>query len=193
MSSPGPAPAPPAPALKTAYIGYCGLIDAAGVTKIAQAVNSAVNAPYQDIYLCLTSNGGYMGDGIYLYNHLKALPLPITIHNTGTVASIATTLFMGVKTRFCSPHGMFMMHPVAVGAKGQSMAIKPLQESLQAAITDEDRTEAILRAHTKLPDGILAQRRETDVYITAKDALGYGLVDKICDFTLPAGEKIFQI
>ena len=94
-------------------------------------------------------------------------PIPLTIHNTGTVASIATTIFVGAQRRLCSPNGMFMMHPVTVGAKAQSLAIKPLVESLQAAVADETRTESILRAHTQLPDAILGQRRETDVYIPA--------------------------
>jgi ATP-dependent protease ClpP protease subunit len=88
---------------------------------------------------------------------------------------------------------MFMMHPVTVGAKGQNLAVKPLEDSLKAAISDEERTERILRAHTKLPNEILSQRRESDVYISADDALRYGLVDQICDFALPPGNQIIQI
>lgn len=194
MSNPNPAPpVPAAPPPRIAYLGYCGLIDSAGVTRIAQTLNAAVNGNYDGVYLCLTSAGGYIGDGIYLYNHLKALPIPLTIHNTGTVASIAATIFVGAQHRKCSPNAMFMMHPVTVGAKAQSLAVKPLVESLQAAIADETRTDGILRANTNLPDEVLNRRRETDVYITAQDALGYGLVHEIVDFTLPPGNQIVQI
>lgn len=192
MSSPTP-PAAPALVPKIAFLGYCGLIDSAGVTRISQTLNAAVNQAYTGVHLCFTSAGGYIGDGIFLYNHIKALPIPITIHNTGTVASIATTIFVGATRRICSPNGMFMMHPVTVGAKAQSLAVKPLVESLQAAIADENRTESILRAHTSLPPEILNQRRETDVYITAQDALRYGLVHEIADFALPPGNQIVQI
>src|SRR5436309_14712848 len=111
--APGPAPAPPPG--KVAYFGYCGLIDSAGVTRLCQALNSAVNGGFDRIYLCITSNGGYVGDGVYLYNHILGLPRPVTIHNTGTVASIATTLFVAGERRLCSPNAIFMMHPVAVG------------------------------------------------------------------------------
>jgi ATP-dependent Clp protease, protease subunit len=134
-----PPPAPTPPPERVAYLGYCGLIDSAGVTKIAQTLNAAVNGGYTRVHLCFSSNGGYIGDGIYLYNHMRALPIPITIHNTGTVASIATTIFVGAQRRLCSSNGMFMMHPVTVGAKAQSLAIKPLVESLQAAVADETR------------------------------------------------------
>lgn len=188
-------PVQPAPVVvpRVAYLGYCGVIDSAGVTRIAQTLNAAVNGQYTEVYLCFTSGGGYIGDGIYLYNHIKALPIPLTIHNTGTVASIAATIFVGAQRRLCSPNAMFMMHPVTVGAKAQSLAIKPLKESLEAAIADEARTESILRAHTGLPDAILGQRRETDVYIAAQDALRYGLVHEIVEFTLPPGNQVVQI
>jgi ATP-dependent Clp protease protease subunit len=80
--------------LKIGYLGYCGLIDSAGVTRIAQAINAAVNQQYDGVHLCISSIGGYVGDGMYLYHHIRSLPFSVTMHNTGTVASIATTLFV---------------------------------------------------------------------------------------------------
>ena len=45
---------------KIAYYGYCGLIDSAGVTRIAQAINAAVNQQYDRVHLCFASIGGYV-------------------------------------------------------------------------------------------------------------------------------------
>ena len=179
--------------LKVAYLGYCGVIDSAGVTRIAQAINAAVNQQYDCVYLCFTSIGGYVGDGIYLYHHIKSLPMPLTIHNTGTVASIATTLFVAGEKRLCSPNAIFMIHPVAVGTQAQSLSSAPLVTALQAALADEERTDAILRDRTKMPAEVLDARRKGDIYITAQKALEYGLVHEIGDFSLPAGNQIFQI
>lgn len=177
---------------KVAYIGYCGLIDSAGVTRIAGAINLAVNNQFDSVYLCFSSNGGYIGDGIYLYHHIRSVPLPVFIHNTGTVASIATTLFVAGHRRLCAPHSIFMMHPVAVGS-GATMASSPLQAALDAALRDEERTENILRERTRIPEDILTARRTRDVYLSAQDALSYGLVDEIAEFALPAGNQIFQV
>lgn len=177
---------------KVLYLGYCGPIDSAGATRLSSAVNLAVNEQFDSVHLCLSSPGGYVGDGIYLYHHLRSLPVELTIHNTGTVASIATTLFVAGGRRLCSPHSIFMIHPVAVGANG-GMASEPLQAALQAALSDEGRIEAILRERTRLPEGILTARRFRDIYITASEALNHGLVDAIEDFTLPAGNKVFQV
>lgn len=178
--------------IKIAYLGYCGLIDSAGVTRIAGVLNTAVNDQYDRVYLCLSSNGGYVGDGIFLYNHIRSLPIPVTIHNTGTVASIAATLFVAGERRLCTQHSIFMMHPVQVGSNG-SMASEPLQAALDAALKDETRTESILRDRARIPAEILSARRSRDIYLTATQALDYGLVHEITDFSLPAGNKIFQI
>ncbi len=177
---------------KIAYLGYCGLIDAAGVTRIAGSVNAAVNEQFDSVYLCLSSPGGYVGDGIYLYHHLRSLPIPVTIHNTGTVASIAATLFVAGEYRIACAHAIFMMHPVAVQATG-AMASGVLLATLDAAQRDEARTEGILRERTSIPDDVLNARRTTDVYITAQEALAFGLVHEVGNFTLPTGNKVFQV
>ncbi len=177
---------------KIAYFGYCGLIDSAGVTRIAGALNTAVNGQYDEVYLCFSSNGGYVGDGVFLYNHIRSLPIPVTVHNTGTVASIAATLFVAGERRLCTAHSIFMMHPVQVGSNG-TMASGPLQAALDSALKDEARTEEILRERARIPEDVLAARRTRDIYLTAQDALNYGLVHEIGQFALPPGNKVFQI
>jgi ATP-dependent Clp protease, protease subunit len=178
---------------KVAYVGYVGMIDSAGATRIASIVNQAVNEQFDAVYLCMSSPGGYIGDGIFLYHHLKSLPIQVIVHNTGTVASIATTLFVAGSIRYCCPQSIFMMHPVTVGANGSQMASGLLQSALESALRDEQRTENILREGTRIPEEMLSARRTGDVYLTAPDALEYGLVHEVRLFTLPPGNKIFQI
>lgn len=179
--------------LKVAYLTFCGLIDSTGVGRIAATINQAVNESYDEVYLCVTSLGGYVGDGIFLYNHIRAMPIRVTMHNTGTMASIAATLFTAGQRRVCSPNAIFMMHPVSVGGGSTPMAVEPLQAALRAAGSDEARTEAILRERTTMSDQLLTGRRFTDIYLTAEDALGCGLTHEIADFSLPPGNQIFHI
>lgn len=177
---------------KIAYLGFCGPIDSGAVTKICQMINTAVNNAFDGIYLNLNSPGGYMGDGIYLYNHIRALPIPVTIHNLGSVSSIATTIFVAGAIRYCTSNAIFMIHPVTVGANG-GMVATALKTALQSALHDEQRTEAILRDRTHIPDDIFAKRLTEDVYLSATEALQFGLVHEIRDFALPAGNQLFQI
>jgi ATP-dependent Clp protease, protease subunit len=178
---------------KIAYLGYCGIIDDAGVTRIIQALNLAINGQFDAVYLCFTSAGGYVGSGIYLYNHVRGLPIDICLHNTGTCASIAATAFTAGKTRRASSNATFMMHPISVGAQIGQLSSAPLVSYLQGALADEDRTERILRDRTRMPELMLQARRNGELHITAQQALEVGLIDEVVEFSLPPGNQIFQI
>lgn len=177
---------------KSVYFGFTGPIDSAAATRIAAAVNSAVNSQVDEIHLSFSSLGGYVADGIYLYNHLRGLPVKITAYNVGSTASIAVAVFVAAQERYCSSHSMFMIHPTAFPSL-EGMSAGRLDGALQAALADDERTENILRERAALPDDILTARKVRDVHITPADALKFGLVQGIREFSLPKGQQIFQI
>ena len=177
---------------KTAYYGFTGVIEPGSATRIASALNHAVNNSCDEVYLCFSSTGGFVADGIYLYNHIRALPIKVVIHNVGTVASIATAIYVAASERPCSEHGVFMMHPTEMPQQ-DNMRAERLQYLLDAALADDQRTENILRQRTAIPDDTLTARRFRDVYITPQKAVEFGLSDAVRDFTLPRGNEILQI
>jgi ATP-dependent Clp protease, protease subunit len=177
---------------KIAYYGYTGAIDSSGAGRIAAALNTAVNSDADEVQLCLSSYGGYVSDGIYLYNHIRGLPIRVVAHNTGSVTSIAVAVFVAASERYCSPHGMFMIHPTIMSSK-EGMSAQRLQSSLDSALADDRRTENILRERAAIPEEILTARRFKDVYITPKEAVIYGLVHGVKEFELPKGNQIIQI
>ncbi|HEY3916359.1 MAG TPA: ATP-dependent Clp protease proteolytic subunit [Stellaceae bacterium] len=178
---------------KVAYYGFTGPIEPGGVTRLCQALNIAANQNYDQIYLCLSSQGGYVGDGIYLYNHIRALPVEVIAHATGSVASIAMICFVAAHTRYCSAHAMFMMHPTSVGPFTDRVVWERLQSALDSAVADDARTENILRERTKLSDEMLSAKRVGDVHLTPKQALEFGLVQDIREFSVPPGNQLVQI
>ena len=177
---------------KTTYYGFTGIIDPGSATRIASAFNVAVNNGCDEIYLCLSSTGGFIAEGVYLYNHIRALPIEVTIHNTGTVASIATAIYAAAKRRYYSQHGIFMIHPTEMPTQ-EYMRAEQLQLRLEAALADDQRTEDILRQRARIPDDILTARRFKDVFITPEQAVEFGLAHLISEFSLPRGNEIFQI
>jgi ATP-dependent Clp protease protease subunit len=174
------------------FYSFSGMIDDNGVTRIATAFNLAVNEGFEEVHLCISSLGGYVHSGIYLYNHIRGLPLSVVMHNTGSVASIAVAIFVAAERRYCSAHGVFMIHPTAVSPQA-GMTATLLQSSLNSALADDLRTENILRERAHIPEGVLADRKAKDVYITPQDAALYGLVDEVREFALPDGHQIFQV
>ena len=174
------------------FFGFSGVIDDDGVTRIAAAFNLAVNEGTAEVHLCLSSLGGYVHSGIYLYNHIRSLPLDVVMYNLGSVASIAVAVFVAANRRYCSEHGVFMIHPTSLSPQA-GMTATLLQSSLDGALADDLRTESILRERTRIPNDTLSARRAKDVHITPQAALDFGLVDEVREFALPQGYQIFQI
>jgi ATP-dependent Clp protease protease subunit len=174
------------------FFGFTGVIDDDGVTRLAAAFNLAVNEGTDEVHLCISSPGGFVHSGIYLYNHIRSLPLRVVMYNTGSVASIAVAIFVAADERWCSSHGVFMIHPTSLSPQA-GMTATLLQSSLDGALADDLRTENILRERTSIPDDMLSARRSKDVYIPAEQAVNYGLVQGLREFTLPQGHQILQV
>ena len=136
----------------------------------------------------MTSTGGYVADGIFLYNHIRSVPAKVTIHNTGTVASIAAAVYVAAEVRHCSKHGVFMMHPTEMPAHA-NMRAEQLNSSLTAALAEDQRTENILRERARIPDAMLKERRFKEVYIASEEAVEFGLAHEVVEFSLPKGER----
>lgn len=174
------------------FYGFTGMIDDNGATRLAAALNQAVNDGCDEAHLCISSLGGFVHSGIYLYNHIRALPLRVVAYNAGTVASIAVAVFVAADERYCSAHGVFMIHPTSLSPQA-GMTAPLLQSSLNGALADDARTENILRERASIPEDSLAARRSKDVYISAADAVRYGLAGEVREFALPKGHQLFQV
>jgi ATP-dependent Clp protease protease subunit len=181
------------PAIHTAaWFGFTGMIEPNGVGRIAGALNSAVNSGVGTVHLSFSSNGGYVADGIYLHNHIRALPIHIVIYNTGSVGSIAVSVFLAAQERYCSAHAMFMIHPTTMGS-AEGMTARRLQSTLDAALADDDRTDNTLRQYSSIPEDVLAARRHSEVHLAPRQAVEFGLVQGVREFALPKGQHIVQI
>lgn len=177
---------------RLAYFGFTGMIEPGGVGRIAGALNAAVNGGVEAVHLSFSSNGGYVADGIYLHNHIRALPLHLVIYNTGSVGSIAVSVFLAAQERYCSQHAMFMVHPTTMGS-AEGMSARRLQSTLDAALADDDRTDNILRQYSTIPEHVLAARRYSEIHIAPRQAVEFGLVQGVREFALPKGQNIVQI
>lgn len=178
--------------VKPFYTGYAGPIDSSGVTRIASTLNAAVNGGCDEIHFAFSSPGGNVADGIYLYNHLRALPVAIHAYNTGSVSSIGVAVFLGAEHRYCSIHGMFMIHPTSFFGLPECSADR-LSAFHNAALADDERTNSILRDRTRLTNQFLDARRSFDVHITPNVALEHEVIHAIKEFVVPAGIAVVQI
>jgi ATP-dependent Clp protease, protease subunit len=175
---------------KTLYLGFCGPIDSVAVGKIAGAFNQAVNDQFDAVHMTFTSPGGAASDGVFLHYHIRSLPIEVTIHNQGMVASVATTIYAAAHRRTACPDSIFMIHPVSMQANGYHASLKSAMDLTEY---EEARIDRILAERTAIPEAVLHERRNRDIFFTAEKALEYGLVGELRTFTLPPGEQVFHL
>lgn len=174
------------------YCGFSGPIDPSSAQRIAAAFNHALNQGFSEVYLCLSSNGGTVADGLYLHNHIRGLPIRTTIHNTGIIASIAATIYVAADNRVCSKYAAFLLHPTSVPTT-TNMAAEPLHEALTAAVSLDESTDNILRDRVAIPQDVLERRRYGEVFITPENAIKFGIAHLIDEVSFPDGIQVSQL
>jgi len=178
------------PAPQELWATYCGDINAANVSKLVGGLSVVANNGTKRVHILFQSWGGFVGDGVFLYNSLKKLSVDIVLYNAGQVASAATLAYLGAHSRKTTANAVFMIHqstynPNAAGAD----KLKAVADNLAI---DDIRVEEILRTHLRLPDELWTQFRFHDVYLTGKDAVTYGMAEEIGEFSPPAGTKVLN-
>ncbi len=175
-----------------AYFTLSGDVNHDMVRRVFDAVSAMSEGRVDTAHILLQSNGGYVSDGICLYNFLSNAPIEFVMYNCGAVASIAVVLFLAGKHRYASETARFMVHKShATAAPGsRPEALKIIVEGLQA---DDLRTEQILRQHVQLSADHWAVHAYSDLHLTAHEALAVGMIDAVAEFAPPKGALILNI
>jgi ATP-dependent Clp protease, protease subunit len=134
------------------------------------------------------SGGGNVGDGIYIFNLFRSLPISLTLYNIGSIASIAVIAYLGAAKRITTSNATFMVHRIPVGATSGK-----LQSADNTAILDEKRIESILQSKLKLPEDKMKLRSVANLSLSADEAVAAGLATSIGDFIPPKGQLMFCI
>jgi len=162
------------------------------VHRVFDAVADMTEDRITTAHILVQSNGGYVSDGICLYNYLSKLPIRIVTYNAGAVASIAVILYLAGAQRYASETARFMVHKSHASAPhgARPDALRIIVEGLQA---DDARTERILRNHVNLQDEHWQTHAYSDLHLTAQEAEEVGLVDAVRDFAPPKGLRVTNI
>ena len=175
------------------YTVFAGQIDQEAVKRIFNTLTVATNPTMKitHIHLLFQSTGGFVGDGIALYNFFRVLPIDLTIYNAGSVQSVATIAYLGAKKRKVSAHATFMIHRTYLNP--QYATTTRLQAATKSLLVDDQRTEAILKAHIKLPDEQWKELDYHDLTFSADEAVKYRFADEMAEFAPPKGTQLYNI
>ena len=154
--------------------------DATASLVVAQLLYLEAQDPDKDISFYINSPGGSVTAGMAIYDTMNFIKCDVSTVCIGMAASMgAFLLSAGTKgKRFALPNSEIMIHQPLGGAKGQATDIKIQAELI---LRTRDRLNAILAQNTGKSIEEIARDTERDNYMTAQQALEYGLVDKVID------------
>ena len=145
---------------------------------VAQLLFLEAEDPDKDISLYINSPGGSVTAGMAIYDTMNFIKCDVSTICIGMAASMgAFLLSSGAKgKRIALPNSEIMIHQPLGGAKGQATDIK-IQADL--ILRTRDNLNRILAENTGKPIEQIALDTERDNFMTSKQALEYGLIDKI--------------
>lgn len=147
---------------------------------VAQLLYLSREDPESGIQMYINSPGGQVYSGMAIYDTMRMIPNKISTVAVGVAASFGTVLLAaGSKgQRYALPHATIHMHQPLGGAQGQASDIEIQAKEI---LRLKERLNEILAEATGQDIETIISDTERDFYMSAKDAVEYGLVDKVLE------------
>lgn len=145
---------------------------------VAQMMFLEAEDPDKDIHFYINSPGGSVTDGYAIYDTMHYVKCDVATYCMGMAASMGAFLLAGGEKgkRFALPNAEVMIHQPLGGAKGQATEIEIAAKQI---LRTKENLNRILSENTGKPIEVIARDTERDNWMTAQEALDYGLIDKI--------------
>ena len=145
---------------------------------VAQLLFLESEDPSKDINLYINSPGGSVTAGMAIYDTMNYIKCDVSTVCMGMAASMgAFLLAAGAKgKRFALPNAEVMIHQPSGGAQGQATEIRIVAEQI---LRTKQKLNEILAANTGKPIEVIERDTERDNYMTAEEAVKYGLIDAV--------------
>ncbi|HBL84158.1 MAG: ATP-dependent Clp endopeptidase, proteolytic subunit ClpP [Clostridiales bacterium GWF2_38_85] len=147
---------------------------------VAQLLYLEAQDPQKDIYLYINSPGGSITSGMAIYDTMNFIKCDVSTMCVGIAASMgAFLLTAGTKgKRFALPNSEIMIHQPSAGTQGQ---VTDMKIHLDRFVRIRSKLNEMLSQMTGQPLEVIERDTERDNFMTAEEALKYGLIDKISD------------
>ena len=147
---------------------------------VAQILFLESEDPTKDINLYINSPGGSVVAGMAIYDTMQYVKCDVSTICMGMAASMGAFLLAGGTKgkRYALPNAEIMIHQPSGGAQGQASDIKIVAEQI---LKTKQKLNKILAENTNQPIEVIERDTERDNYMSAEEALSYGLIDKVIE------------
>ncbi|MCD8365048.1 MAG: ATP-dependent Clp endopeptidase proteolytic subunit ClpP [Clostridiales bacterium] len=145
---------------------------------VAQLLFLESEDPGKDIQLYINSPGGVVSSGLAIYDTMQYIKCDVSTICIGMAASMGAFLLAGGTKgkRFALPNAEIMIHQPSGGAQGQATEIQIVAENI---LKTKERLNRILAENTGKPYEVIVADTERDNFMSAQEALDYGLIDAV--------------
>ncbi len=148
---------------------------------IAQLLYLEGQDPEKDIYLYINSPGGSVSDGLAIYDTMQYIKCDVSTICMGMAASMGAFLLSAGKKgkRIALPNSQIMIHQPLIAGGGLSGQVTDIQIRANSLQLTKERLNRILCENTGKDYETICRDTERDNFMTAEEALNYGLIDKV--------------
>ena len=152
--------------------------DVSASVVVAQLLFLEAEDPGKDINLYINSPGGSVTAGMAIYDTMQYIKCDVSTICMGMAASMGAFLLAGGTKgkRMALPNAEIMIHQPSGGARGQATEIKIVAEHI---LRTKKKLNEILAANTGQPVEVIEVDTERDNYMSAEEAMKYGLIDSV--------------
>ena len=154
---------------------------------IAQLLFLEAEDPDKDIHLYINSPGGVVTAGMAIYDTMQYIKPDVSTICVGSAASMgAVLLTAGAKgKRYALPHARVMIHQPLGGVQGQASEIELHAREI---LRMREELNGLLASHSGQPIDVIARDTDRDNFMSAEDAVKYGLIDEVLTRPVATGK-----
>ena len=147
---------------------------------VAQMLFLESEDPNKDINFYINSPGGSVTAGLAIYDTMRYIKCDVSTICIGMAASMGAFLLAGGTKgkRMALPNAEIMIHQPSGGARGQATEIQIVAENI---LKTKKKLNEMLAANTGKPIEVIEKDTDRDNYMSAQEALEYGLIDRVIE------------
>lgn len=163
------------------FIVFEGAIDAESTARLYTAIQDGPNKNASKIVIFFSSLGGSIYEGFLLANVIQNSRIPILMHATNHIDSIANVIYLSAKERSAESHAKFYMH----GSTAPGGDERTLGDSLSAVKTNNSRIASFISENTNLKLDEVKSMMGVGTTISAQEALQYAITGQVVHREIP--------
>jgi ATP-dependent Clp protease, protease subunit len=167
-------------AFKSRFVLVFGEINHAVARATCERLIALAHQSDEPIQVLISSPGGHVESGDAIHDIIRFIKAPVTTIGAGWVASAGTHIFLAAdkQRRVCLPNTRFMIHQPGGGAGGQAVDIAIQAKEI---LRTRERIARVTAKQTGQPFEKVLGDMERDFWMSAKEAIDYGIVSRIVE------------